>query len=280
MELIYLFLFILFTTLLLVFLHDQNKRIVVTHYNLTAEIPTSFRIVHLSDLHSTQFKHLIELVQLQAPDVAMLTGDIINDHGKKQAEMLRYIKQLSALAPVYYIAGNHERRLTNFDEIMTKLAAAGAIVLQNNVATTVINHTPIAVLGLNENQGSFKNYRERRNGKFTYQDNTTLFYSLAKKDGFKIVLSHFPENFACIGDKSYQKYDFDLMLSGHAHGGQFNFPIIGPIYSPGQGLFPRYVKGDFGERPKLIVSRGMGNSEFPFRLFNRPEIVVITVKSK
>ena len=77
-----------------------------------------------------------------------------------------------------------------------------------------------------------------------------------------------------------EKYDFDLQLSGHAHGGQFKLPFIGPVFSPGQGIFPKYAQGEHGDRPKLIVSRGIGNAEFPFRLFNHPEINVITISKK
>ncbi len=79
---------------------------------------------------------------------------------------------------------------------------------------------------------------------------------------------------------NYSQYNFDLQLSGHAHGGQFNLPFVGPVYSPGQGLFPKYAKGFFGDTPKLIVNSGMGNAEFPFRLFNYPEIISISVNKE
>ena len=103
------------------------------------------------------------------------------------------------------------------------------------------------------------------------------FKRLNKLGGYKIVLSHYPENFEGVKEMNYSQYDFDLQLSGHAHGGQFCLPFIGPVFSPGQGLFPKYAKGSFGDRPKLIVSRGLGNAEFPFRLFNHPEINVINI---
>ena len=86
------------------------------------------------------------------------------------------------------------------------------------------------------------------------------------------------ENFEGIKELNYSQYDFDLQLSGHAHGGQWIMPFIGPLFSPGQGVLPKYARGTFGERPKLIVSRGLGNSEFPLRLFNHPEIVVVNIE--
>lgn len=130
-------------------------------------------------------------------------------------------------------------------------------------------------MGLDENQADFKDYKARKKGTFKYKDMKPYFDKLDKLDGYKIVLSHFPENFEKVEENHYAQYDFDLQLSGHAHGGQFILPFIGPIYSPGQGLFPKYAVGSFGDRPKLIISRGLGNAEFPLRLFNHPEINVI-----
>ena len=106
------------------------------------------------------------------------------------------------------------------------------------------------------------------------------FNELNKHRGFKIVLSHYPENFELVKENNYSQYDFDVQLSGHAHGGQFILPFAGPVFSPGQGLFPKYARGSFGTRPKLIVSRGLGNAEFPLRLFNHPEIIVSEIKRK
>ena len=122
-----------------------------------------------------------------------------------------------------------------------------------------------------------KDYKARKNGTFVYKDMSPYFAELENNSGFKIVLSHFPENFENVKEMNYSQYDFDIQLSGHAHGGQFCLPFIGPVFSPGQGLFPKYAKGSFGDRPKLIVSRGLGNAEFPFRLFNHPEINVINI---
>ena len=128
--------------------------------------------------------------------------------------------------------------------------------------------------------GDFKDYRERRKGDYEYKNMSPYFTKLSLISGFKLVLSHFPENFEGVEQLNYSKYDFDLMLAGHAHGGQFILPVIGPVYCPGQGFHPKYARGSFGNRPRLIISRGLGNSEFPFRLFNHPEINVITISRR
>lgn len=175
---------------------------------------------------------------------------------------------------MYYITGNHERRLDNFNEIIFELKKAGFNVLLNEIADT----ENITILGLDENQADFSDYKARRNGTFKYKDMSKYFAELEKSEKFKLVLCHFPENFEGIKEMNYSKYNFDLQLSGHAHGGQWIMPFIGPLFSPGQGVLPKYAKGTFGDRPKLIISRGLGNSEFPLRLFNHPEVVIIKIK--
>ena len=165
-------------------------------------------------------------------------------------------------------------------ELMRELKDCGFNVLLNEVSEADINGNKICILGLDENQADFNDYKARKNGTFVYKDMKPYFDELDKLNGFKIVLSHFPENFEAVKENNYSQYDFDLQLSGHAHGGQFILPFIGPVYSPGQGLFPKYARGSHGERPMLIISRGLGNAEFPFRLFNHPEIIVIKISHK
>lgn len=261
-----------------VFLYLQNNIIDITKYNLKydkAEEP--IRIVQLSDLHSKPFKKVLKKIDEIKPDIICITGDYINDREKNKKKMLKYAKALVARAKVYYITGNHERRLENFDELMDELSKVGFIVLLNRVSIYNDKGFEIDFLGLDENQANFDDYMARKKGTFEYKDMSPYFKQFNELGGYKIVLSHFPENFEGVKEMNYSQYDFDLQLSGHAHGGQFCLPFIGPVYSPGQGLKPKYAKGSFGNRPKLIVSRGLGNAEFPFRLFNHPEINVINI---
>lgn len=261
-----------------VFLYLQNNIIDITKYNLKYDkADEPIRIVQLSDLHSKPFKKVLKKIDEIKPDIICITGDYINDREKNKKKMLKYAKELVARAKVYYITGNHERRLENFDELMDELAEVGFIVLLNRVSVYNDKGFEIDFLGLDENQANFDDYKARKKGTFEYKDMSPYFKQLNELGGYKIVLSHFPENFEGEKEMNYSQYDFDLQLSGHAHGGQFCLPFIGPVYSPGQGLKPKYAKGSFGNRPKLIVSRGLGNAEFPFRLFNHPEINVINI---
>lgn len=261
-----------------VFLYLQNNIIDITKYNLKYDkADEPIRIVQLSDLHSKPFKKVLKKIDEIKPDIICITGDYINDREKNKKKMLKYAQALVARAKVYYITGNHERRLENFDELMDELSKVGFIVLLNRVSVYNDKGFEIDFLGLDENQANFDDYKARKKGTFEYKDMSPYFKQLNELGGYKIVLSHFPENFEGVKEMNYSQYDFDLQLSGHAHGGQFCLPFIGPVYSPGQGLKPKYAKGSFGNRPKLIVSRGLGNAEFPFRLFNHPEINVINI---
>lgn len=261
-----------------VFLYLQNNIIDITKYNLKYDkADEPIRIVQLSDLHSKPFKKVLKKIDEIKPDIICITGDYINDREKNKKKMLKYAKALVARAKVYYITGNHERRLENFDELMNGLAEVGFIVLLNRVSVYNDKGFEIDFLGLDENQANFDDYKARKKGTFEYKDMSPYFKQLDELGGYKIVLSHYPENFEGVKEMNYSQYDFDLQLSGHAHGGQFCLPFIGPVYSPGQGLKPKYAKDSFGNRPKLIVSRGLGNAEFPFRLFNHPEINVINI---
>ncbi len=263
--------------LLTLFLYFQNNIIDVTKYSIKSKECGKLKIVQLSDLHSKPFGKVLKKVKEINPDIICITGDYINDKCKNKEEMLEYGNELVKIAKVYYITGNHERRLENFEELMQELSNIGFTVLLNSISVYNDKGFDVYILGLDENQADFKDYKARRNGTFIYKDMSSCFNEIQNKNGFKIVLSHFPENFEKIKEMNYSQYNFDLQLSGHAHGGQFCLPFIGPVFSPGQGLFPKYAKGSFGERPKLIVSRGLGNAEFPFRLFNHPEINVIEI---
>lgn len=272
---------ILILIIIATFLYYENNKLDITKYELNSnDIVNPVKMVQLSDLHSKPAKNVLKTVKKLKPDIIFVTGDYINDHEKNKEKMLSYGKELVKTAPVFYITGNHERRLGNFDELMSELKCIGFTVLLDETDDIIINGNKINILGLDENQAGFDDYKARKNGTFKYKDESLLFKELSEKSGYKVVLSHYPENFKAVSENDYSQYDFDIQLSGHAHGGQFILPLIGPVFSPGQGIMPKYAKGSFGERPKLIISRGIGNAEFPFRLFNHPEINVIDIKSK
>ena len=232
-------------------------------------------------MHSKPFKKVVEKLKAIRPDMIMITGDYINDHGKNKEKMFEIGKELLSLSPVYYITGNNERRMDDFDVLMKELSDLGFTVLLNDISKGIINGNRITVLGLDENQASFEDYKARKKGTFVYKNMQPYFDKLEKSSGFKIVLSHFPENFETVKENNYSQYNFELQLSGHAHGGQFRLPLIGGLVAPNQGLFPKYDAGLYTDGgTNMVVSRGLGNSIIPIRFNNRPEIVLVELSSR
>ena len=262
----------------------ENNNIVVSRVKINKKVKNSIKIVQLSDLHSKEFgkdnKKLLNKVLNENPDLILLTGDLIDCTSIRYKEIINFISKMSEKIPTYYIPGNHETRAEKYKEIIKKLRKNNVNVLLNEIRTININGNKVNILGLVEEQGSSEAYIKRAKGEFEYKDYSIIFNEFCKLPGIKIVLSHYPENFKAIGDKSYYKYKFDLMFSGHAHGGQFRIPLIGGLYAPAQGIFPKYTAGIHkGIKNNLIIRRGLGNSGFPLRLFNKPEIVVVTIEN-
>lgn len=263
------------------FCYVQNNILTVTRIQVHKGLANPIRIAHLSDLHGKEFgsgnRRLLKQVDDLSPDMVVFTGDLVNDDGDDLSRFTGLLGRMQERWPVYYVPGNHEHRYHLTGQTADQLREQKVTVPVNRIVTTQIKGNTVNILGLDENQGSYEAYKAIRKGEYEYQDNSALFRQLEQKQGLRLVLSHYPENFALIGEKSYHQFDFDLMMSGHAHGGQFILPFFGGVYSPGQGLRPRYYAGLYGQHPQLVVSRGMGNSSFPLRLFNLPDVVCIDI---
>ena len=263
-----------------VFCYYQNNKIVITNIKLKQKINNKVRIAQISDLNSKEFgknnyilyKKIIE----QKPDIIVATGDLIDSSMKKLDEIIEFCSSINKDIPMYYILGNNEMRCSRVSEIVEKLKKNKICVLENEIESIEVKGNKINILGLEEkriDEGEL--FYSKVNSRYGTENIEKIFSRLERLDGIKIVLSHYPENFEYVEEGAYSKYNFDIMFSGHAHGGQFILPGIGGIFAPGQGLFPKYYKGVYGEKNKLIVSRGLGNSGFPLRLFNRPDLVIV-----
>lgn len=249
------------------FIYLSNNLLTVTEY--TCESPKvraeGVKIVHLSDLHGKRFGKgnlkLLDKIKEQSPDVIVITGDIIHKYRDKDIKVaLELVENLKEIAPVYYVSGNHEMRNKRYRVLKERLALSGARVLENEA----VSESGITLCGVN--------CADIKGGKF--------FHILEGKEedkSFKLLLAHLPQYI-----QKYSLAGFDCVLCGHAHGGQWRIPFtdIG-IYSPGQGIFPKYTSGEHTcGYTKEIVSRGLGNSQCPIRLFNLPEIVVVNLKKQ
>lgn len=234
-----------------------NNHIKTSRYNVGfGGIEKQIRIVQVSDLHGKQFGahncKLVAEVKKCNPDIIAITGDLIHRYSPQNIRTaLETVSTLSAVAPVLYVSGNHEMRNKGYRFFRKELKEAGAVVLDNSV----IEICGITVVGLNG----------------AHNKNGTLS-QITPCAKYKLLLAHMPHYF-----KNYAGAGYDLVLCGHAHGGQWRIPFLKRgIYSPGQGFFPKYTEGIHRMgKTEMIISRGLGNSEFPFRLFNRPELVEV-----
>ncbi|WP_124041082.1 metallophosphoesterase [Clostridium perfringens] len=267
-------------TLVTGFFYYENNGVSTTNYEVDFGIGKDINVVHLSDLHGKEFgknnEKLKRLILEEKPDLVVATGDMIDSSLKNMEGAIDFLSDLSKSVKVVYISGNNEQRCKKAEYIFESLKSKGVIVLRNEIITLSLNEVKVNILGMFEKpKGDLHSSLKKINGSYAYEDSHKLFKSLESLEGLKIVLSHYPEIF----EAEYSKYDFHIMFSGHAHGGQFRIPIVKRgLVAPGQGFFPKYTEGMHGNKNKLIISRGLGNSTKITRLFNRPEIVKVKIK--
>ena len=265
--------------LLTCFFYFQNNSIVTTPYNFsTDKVPQNFngyKIVQLSDLHSKSFENnhsdLVKKVKKVKPDLIVFTGDLIDSDRYNEKTSLTLMEKLVQIAPVYYVTGNHEWWSGKFNSLEDKLKDTGVHVMRNTVEEITIGKDEIQIIGIDDPAKVNESYVERA---IAEEDIKNAIKGLEEGVNFKILLSHRPELFSL-----YTQYEFDVVFSGHAHGGQVRIPFVGGLVAPNQGLFPEYSSGMHAvDKTTMIVNRGLGNSIIPLRVFNRPEIVVVALK--
>ncbi|MTI70341.1 MAG: metallophosphoesterase [Firmicutes bacterium] len=258
-----------------VFLYYQNNNIMVTSYKVDSkDISKAFsgyKIVHLSDIHNKKFhengENLIKKIYKEEPDLIAITGDLIDKRRYNETLSLNLLKKFIEIAPIYYVTGNHEFYSGKFKGLEKKLKELNVKVLRNERVEITRDNKGLNILGIDD-YTFFNNMIE-------YNDNLSKLTKGLEDKNFTVLLSHRPEKIS-----KYKQYPIDLVLSGHSHGGQIKLPFIGGLVAPDQGILPKYYSGLYKEdKTKMIVNRGLGNSLFPQRLFNRPEIVVITLKN-
>lgn len=263
--------------LLGLYLLSQNKWLQVKQFHI--KLPKSGKglkgkkIVQLSDIHiprqGVSLLQLVKKVALQKPDLIVLTGDLIDVRGGFPRETLQNLAQsLVHIAPTYAVSGNHDANGGHLKEWEDTLTAAKVRVLIDEAEWIPFEDAGFFLMGLSEKE-------EFDSAPRPLLKNVTLTKEMQNHP--RILLAHHPELFEdYLMDLTRAP---DLVLSGHAHGGQIRLPFIGGLFSPGQGRLPKYTDGVYyyPEMPgnRMIVSRGIGNSSFPFRVNNRPEIVVV-----
>ena len=245
----------------------------------SAKLPQSFdgyRIAHVSDLHNAEMgkdnEKLLTILRDADPDMIAITGDLIDSRNTDIEVALQFVREAVKIAPCYYVTGNHEARVNEYGELKAGMEAAGVTVLEDVKTKISMEGETITLIGVND--PSYQT--DYLFGDSEMVMNTKLEDLHTGNDGFTLLLSHRPELF-----DTYVDQDVDLVLSGHAHGGQFRLPFIGGLVAPNQGLFPEYDAGIYTEgNTNMLVSRGVGNSILPFRINNRPEVILIELQAE
>ena len=254
-----------------------SREIKIAEYEVPIKgIKSDAVIVCISDLHSKEYGRnnqiLIERIKEHKPDAIFADGDMIS-RDASDGEVQKFadlLKKLLEIAPVYYSTGNHE--IDYMDEhgemLLDKISATGAVVLYDNYVETVVAGNTVRIGGTS---GHYRDINWEEQLDYAMQE------EIGNSDVPSVVLMHMPENM--VKDSARKNWDADLYISGHTHGGVVRLPLIGGIVAPTQGFFPEYDYGQYlvDGRLNLIITSGLSGYEWFPRVFNRPEICVITL---
>ena len=242
-----------------------------TDYKITsARLPAAFegfRIAQIADLHCAEYdegnQKLLSMLKEAQPDIIVFTGDTVDERHPDKAPTLEFLRACTEIAPCYMVTGNHECAMNRQDyfALEAQIREIGVDVMHAEKVTLTRGDASITLVGVDDEnyEGVLHSPEQLR--------------ALAGTDGFTVLLSHRPEYFW-----RYAESGIDVTLSGHAHGGQFRLPLIGGLYAPGQGALPEYDSGVYTyQNANMVVSRGIGQSSFPLRFNNRPELVIVTL---
>ncbi len=255
-----------------------NTALELNRYTISSDrLPEAFdryRIAHISDLHNAEMgkdnEMLLDMLREAEPDIIAITGDMIDSRNTDIEIAVQFVEQAVKIAPCYYVTGNHEARVSEYDTLKEALVELGVFVLEDEQIEIERSGENITLLGVDD--PSFLT-------DYLFGDSATVMKSKLQElkndeSTYTILLSHRPELFDV-----YAESNIDVILSGHAHGGQFRLPFVGGLVAPNQGLFPKYDAGLYTEEnTNMIVSRGIGNSILPFRFNNRPEVILIELQ--
>lgn len=268
-----LFLLIISTISFCVYGYYQNRSLDIEYQTIALEdLPqelNQLKIVHLSDTHFERNRISIETllseIEKVQPDLIFLTGDLMDRTADlKNIPLAEFGSSLVAIAPTYAVSGNHETSSGQLTEWEKEISQSGVLLLNNKQITLDLKGAQLTLVGVRDE---------------SYPSEVSVQGPL--DDMPVLLLAHHPEYFEQYLT-SNPLIQPDITFSGHAHGGQIRVPLVGPLYAPGQGFFPKYTTGIYDSEQdaskKLVVSRGIGNSVFPFRINNKPHLLVITLE--
>lgn len=280
----FLFFVLLLILIYLIYFIHLNNTVIEKNYCKIIEdnLPDNFngfRILHISDFHNVVYRNnnhdLINDIQNLKPDCIFFTGDMIDSRHLNLDVAKKFAQELVKIAPVYFVTGNHEGRfsLKEYKQFLNDLCEIGFNIINNRKIKIQKNNQTINIYGLEDPRIKSEDDNRKLDKMIL---NKQLEQFAIDSNEFNILLSHRPEHFDL-----YSQYNFDIIFSGHAHGGQIRLPLIGPLYAPNQGLFPKYTTGIYSNGiSKMVVNRGSGPSRFPVRFNNHPEIILVQLYRK
>lgn len=259
---------------LIVSIAALDQRLIVRTYFIEADsIDQEIRLALITDLHSCLYgvdqADLNSAIDAQSPDLILLGGDICDDCiPHDNTELL--LKSIAHRYPCYYVTGNHEYWTYDIETVLALFQHYGVTVLDGSFDVAEIGTQKINICGISDPERI-----AQRPDIVVVTEQLDALDTAIENDYFSVLLSHRPE---LIG--TYLDYDYDLILSGHAHGGQWRLPgLINGLLAPNQGFFPEYAGGQYNfDNTTFIVSRGLAtvSTRVP-RVFNRPELVMISI---
>lgn len=260
---------IIVSALVFLIIFALNNRLTVSYYEIeSSEINNNVRIAFVTDLHSWFYgeeqRSLLRCIDDQQPDIILFGGDIVDDK-LPQENAVVVLKSSAEKYPCYYVSGNHEYWSGKIGDIKKMIEGYGVIVLEGQSETVTINGQALNICGVDDAEIGENNLIQQIVDAESQTDSTL----------FTIFMAHRPEYI-----DTYLRHDFDLILSGHAHGGLWRLPgIVNGFFAPNQGYFPKYAGGayEFNEKA-FIVSRGLSKTTASIpRVFNPPELVIVDI---
>lgn len=266
-----LFLIILIILIILTFIFEIPVTETFVFESSLVNNDSPIRVCFISDFHSCYYgknqSQLTRMVEKSNPDIIIFGGDTFDDK-EDNSNTEELIKALSNKYPCFYSTGNHEYWSSRVDSMKDFLLQNNVTVLEGNSVTININGNLIDICGIDDPTDI---------GLDNWLTQLDKAYKSTYSSHYKILISHRPELVSYYG-----KYDFDLILSGHAHGGQFEIPFIKiGLYAPHQGFFAKYVDGAYSlnSNETMVVSRGLARESIPLpRFFNSPELVIVEIR--
>ena len=247
-----------------------DERLILRTYTVASpKLTAEVRLAVVTDFHSSDnADDVVAMVASCAPDAVLLVGDLFDDdtQNRPTERTLSLMRQLSALYPCYYVSGNHEAWTGEMDALYQQTEEAGVTVLRMSSGVLTVRGQRIALCGIPDP------YEMVFSGAPDTEEQLRQAMENVDSADFTVLLAHRPELLA-----KYAQFPFDLVVSGHAHGGQVRIPgVLNGLYAPNQGWFPKLAGGAYTQDgTTLIVSRGLAVRTRLPRIFNRPEVVLV-----